>query len=131
VIAVADDFAKMVELLDKHDGSFLSVTQQFNTKTSMGRLTLNVLLSFAQFEREGKVDEALGCGPIARRTANEFATRLPHPGRRACGWTAIRRWVMTLAIGNYTDLVEEALVPIMFTKLEIRTRSALETGPAE
>ena len=46
------DFAKMVELLDKHDVSFVSVTQQFNTKTSMGRLTLNVLLSFAQFERE-------------------------------------------------------------------------------
>src|SRR3954464_7957960 len=46
------DFAKLVELFDKHDVSFVSVTQQFNTTTSMGRLTLNVLLSFAQFERE-------------------------------------------------------------------------------
>jgi len=46
------DFAKIVELLDQNGGSFVSVTQQFNTTTSMGRLTLNVLLSFAQFERE-------------------------------------------------------------------------------
>ena len=46
------DFAKLVELFDGHGVSFVSVTQQFNTTTSMGRLTLNVLLSFAQFERE-------------------------------------------------------------------------------
>jgi len=46
------DFAKMVEAFDAHGVSFVSVTQQFNTTTSMGRLTLNVLLSFAQFERE-------------------------------------------------------------------------------
>jgi DNA invertase Pin-like site-specific DNA recombinase len=46
------DFAKLVELFDKHEVSFVSVTQSFNTTTSMGRLTLNVLLSFAQFERE-------------------------------------------------------------------------------
>ena len=46
------DFAKMVELFDAHQVSFVAVTQQFNTTTSMGRLTLNVLLSFAQFERE-------------------------------------------------------------------------------
>jgi len=46
------DFAKIVEILDARGASFVSVTQQFNTTTSMGRLTLNVLLSFAQFERE-------------------------------------------------------------------------------
>jgi len=46
------DFAKMVELFDARGISFVAVTQQFNTTTSMGRLTLNVLLSFAQFERE-------------------------------------------------------------------------------
>ncbi len=46
------DFAKIIEQFDKHGVSFVSVTQQFNTTTSMGRLTLNVLLSFAQFERE-------------------------------------------------------------------------------
>ncbi len=46
------DFARIIELLEKHNCSFVSVTQQFNTKNSMGRLTLNILLSFAQFERE-------------------------------------------------------------------------------
>jgi site-specific DNA recombinase len=46
------DFAKIVEIFDRQGVSFVSVTQQFNTTTSMGRLTLNVLLSFAQFERE-------------------------------------------------------------------------------
>ena len=46
------DFAKIIEIFDKRGASFVSVTQQFNTTTSMGRLTLNVLLSFAQFERE-------------------------------------------------------------------------------
>jgi site-specific DNA recombinase len=46
------DFAKLTEVLDRHQVSFVAVTQQFNTSTSMGRLTLNVLLSFAQFERE-------------------------------------------------------------------------------
>ena len=46
------DFAKLVELFDQHGVSFVSITQSFNTTTSMGRLTLNVLLSFAQFERE-------------------------------------------------------------------------------
>ena len=46
------DFAKIVEILDRSKASFVSVTQAFNTTTSMGRLTLNVLLSFAQFERE-------------------------------------------------------------------------------
>ena len=46
------DFARMVELFDRHEVSFVSVTQAFNTTSSMGRLTLNVLLSFAQFERE-------------------------------------------------------------------------------
>ncbi len=46
------DFAKIVDVLDARGTSFVSVTQQFNTTTSMGRLTLNMLLSFAQFERE-------------------------------------------------------------------------------
>jgi site-specific DNA recombinase len=46
------DFFKLVEVFDQHDTSFVSVTQHFNTTSSMGRLTLNVLLSFAQFERE-------------------------------------------------------------------------------
>jgi site-specific DNA recombinase len=46
------DFAKLMEVFDRHDVSFVSVTQRFDTSTSMGRLLLNILLSFAQFERE-------------------------------------------------------------------------------
>src|ERR1700742_4889718 len=46
------DFAKLVDVFDRHHVTFVSVTQSFNTTTSMGRLTLNILLSFAQFERE-------------------------------------------------------------------------------
>jgi DNA invertase Pin-like site-specific DNA recombinase len=46
------DFARIVEVFEKNKASFVSITQQFNTTTSMGRLTLNILLSFAQFERE-------------------------------------------------------------------------------
>lgn len=46
------DFARIVDTFDRREVSFVSVTQVFNTTTSMGRLTLNVLLSFAQFERE-------------------------------------------------------------------------------
>jgi len=46
------DFARLVEIFDRHSVTFVSVTQSFNTTTSMGRLTLNILLSFAQFERE-------------------------------------------------------------------------------
>ena len=46
------DFCKLLDFFDKRGVAFVSVTQQFNTNTSMGRLTLNILLSFAQFERE-------------------------------------------------------------------------------
>ena len=46
------DFSRLVEVFDQHNVTFVSVTQSFNTTTSMGRLTLNILLSFAQFERE-------------------------------------------------------------------------------
>jgi len=57
------DFAKLVEVFDRNGVTFVSVTQSFNTTTSMGRLTLNILLSFAQFEREVR-RVRLGC--IAR-----------------------------------------------------------------
>ena len=46
------DFSKIIDVFDNHNASFVSITQHFNTTTSMGRLTLNILLSFAQFERE-------------------------------------------------------------------------------
>ena len=84
------DFAKLVELFDAHGVSFVSVTQQFNTTTSMGRLTLNVLLSFAQFEREATAERiAKPSAPhlfgrqerdfLPRRLRSEIG-RLPLPG---------------------------------------------------
>src|SRR5262245_969900 len=75
------DFVKSVEAFDARGVSFVSITQQFNTTTSMGRLTLNVLLSFAQFEREVP--------------ANASATRSQRPRRRVCGWAACHRLAMT------------------------------------
>ena len=72
------DFAKLVEVFERHNVTFVSVTQQFNTTTSMGRLTLNILLSFAQFERE----------VIGERIRDKFAAITQ---ARACGWAAGRR----------------------------------------
>jgi site-specific DNA recombinase len=46
------DFSRIMDVLDRHEATFVAVTQQFNTTSSLGRLTLNILLSFAQFERE-------------------------------------------------------------------------------
>ena len=75
------DFAKIVEIFDAHGVSFVSVTQQFNTTSSMGRLTLNVLLSFAQFEREvtgerirDKIAASKKKGPVDGRPACRSAT---------------------------------------------------------
>jgi site-specific DNA recombinase len=61
------DFARIMEVLDKHGVSFVSVTQQFNTTSSLGRLTLNILLSFAQFEREMIADRTKDKMSAARR----------------------------------------------------------------
>jgi site-specific DNA recombinase len=66
------DFAKLVELFDAYGVSFVSVTQSFNTTTSMGRLTLNVLLSFAQFERSEGARPHL----IAKRCASALSPNI-------------------------------------------------------
>jgi site-specific DNA recombinase len=71
------DFAKIVEILDARGTSFVSVTQQFNTTTSMGRLTLNVLLSLAQFERE----------VIGERIRDKIAASK----KKGCGWAGCHR----------------------------------------
>ena len=70
------DFAKIVEILDAKGTSFVSVTQQFNTTTSMGRLTLNVVPSLSS---------------SAKSSASASATRSPPRKRRGCGWAACRR----------------------------------------
>ncbi len=75
------DFAKIVDIFDAHGVAFVSVTQHFNTTTSMGRLTLNVLLSFAQFERE-----------VA---GERIRDRSPPRSGGGCGWAATCRSAMT------------------------------------
>ena len=72
------DFARMMQAFDTHKVSFVSVTQQFNTATSMGRLVLNVLLSFAQFERE----------IISERTRDKIAATR-RMGKWAGGWPVL------------------------------------------
>jgi site-specific DNA recombinase len=71
------DFAKLVELFDEHEVSFVSVTQSFNTTSSMGRLTLNVLLSFAQFEREVIGERVRDKIAASKRRASGSAARCP------------------------------------------------------
>jgi len=75
------DFARMMETFDRYQVAFVSVTQAFNTSTSMGRLVLNVLLSFAQFER--------------RSAGSGSGTRSPRPGARGNGLADNRPWVTT------------------------------------
>ena len=81
------DFARMVESFDAHGVPFVAVTQQFNTTTSMGRLTLNVLLSFAQFEREV--------------TGERIRDKIAASKRRASGWAGWCRSVTTCASDNW------------------------------
>jgi site-specific DNA recombinase len=75
------DFAKLVETFDEHEVSFVSVTQSFNTTSSMGRLTLNVLLSFAQFEREVSASVSV----TRSLPQNERASGSADPCRSATG----------------------------------------------
>jgi site-specific DNA recombinase len=70
------DFARIIEVFDRHQVAFVSVTQQFNTSTSMGRLVLNVLLSFAQFERE-IIGERIRDKIAAQRRKGKWAGGFP------------------------------------------------------
>jgi len=97
------DFARIVEVFDAHKVSFVSVTQAFNTTSSMGRLTLNVLLSFAQFERE-----------VTGERIRRQDTLLPRPV--VYGWAASFRWAMIWVIANCSLVTPR------------RTPSAISTG---
>ena len=83
------NFAKMVEIFDAQFVSFVALTQQFNTTTSMGRLTLNVLLSFAQFERE----------VTGERVRDKIAASKP----TGCEWVVLRRWDSTSVSGSWSS----------------------------
>ena len=71
------DFARLVDLFDQHKVSFVSITQQFNTTTSMGRLTLNILLSFAQFEREVTSERIRDKFALSRKKGKWMGGRVP------------------------------------------------------
>jgi site-specific DNA recombinase len=102
------DFAKIVEIFDAGGVSFVSVTQQFNTTTSMGRLTLNVLLSFAQFERE----------VTGERIRDKIAAS-KQKGMWMGGWVPIGydRKDRTLTI-NETEAVTVRTISDLFLKLK-------------
>jgi site-specific DNA recombinase len=85
------DFAKMVEMFDARGVSFVAVTQHFNTTTSMGRLTLNVLLSFAQFEREVTGERIRDKIAASKRKGMWMGGCLPLDMRfGSVGWSSIR-----------------------------------------
>jgi len=107
------DFAKIVEVLDAASASFVSITQAFNTTTSMGRLTLNVLLSFAQFEREVISERVRDKVAASKRKGMWMGGRVP------LGYEAIDRKLVV----NETEA--ETVRHIMRRYLEVGTVPAL------
>lgn len=111
------DFAKIVDVLDSNGASFVSVTQQFNTTTSMGRLTLNMLLSFAQFEREVTGERIRDEIAASKRKGLWMGGRVPL-GYRANGRTleiersetktVQRLFALYLELGSVRRLKQEA-----------------------
>jgi len=109
------DFSKIMDILEKNDVSFVSVTQQFNSATSMGRLTLNILLSFAQFERE----------TIAERTRDKMGA-----SRKLGKWMG-GRWILGYDVDSarrrlVVNEVEAARVRDIF-ELYLEKRSLIPT----
>ncbi|MGG5824095.1 recombinase family protein, partial [Falsiroseomonas sp. HW251] len=107
------DFAKLVEAMEAHGVTFVSVTQSFNTTTSMGRLTLNILLSFAQFERE----------VIGERIRDKFAAS------RARGMWMGGKVPLGYDVANRKLVVNEAEAPRVRRVFElfVETGSGVET----
>ena len=110
------DFAKLVEVFDRNGVTFVSVTQTFNTTTSMGRLTLNILLSFAQFEREVTAERIRDKVRASRMKGMWMGGTPPSAtGRRTASWSSTRsearnvRWIFErfVEIGSATMLARE------------------------
>ena len=109
-------FSKLVEIFDRHGVTFVSVTQSFNTTTSMGRLTLNILLSFAQFERE-VIGERIRDKVAASRKKGMWMGGVPPWGYRVENRKLVIdevraehvRWIFTrfIEIGSGTELARE------------------------
>jgi site-specific DNA recombinase len=135
------DFARIIEIFDRREVSFVSVTQQFNTTTSMGRLTLNILLSFAQFEREiiaerirDKVSSArrkgkyMGGMPALGYDVDRANRRLVvNPTEAELVQRVFRRFVQ---IGSTTELAKELNVQGFTTKTWTTQKGRLRPGSA-
>jgi site-specific DNA recombinase len=126
------DFAKLVELFDAHGVSFVSVTQQFNTTTSMGRLTLNVLLSFAQFEREVTSERIRDKIAASKRKGIWVGGTLPLGYERKDGKIAVveeEAELVRLIFRRYLELgsVNELLRDLRERNIRTKTR-LLSTG---
>ncbi len=131
------DFAKLVELFDTQGVSFVSVTQQFNTTTSMGRLTLNVLLSFAQFEREVTSERIRDKIAASKRKGLWVGGPLPLGYEMKDGKIAVvedeaervrliyRRY---LEVGGVNALVRDLRDKDIRTKIRLRTTGAAHGG---
>jgi site-specific DNA recombinase len=131
------DFAKLVELFDRHSVSFVSVTQSFNTTSSMGRLTLNVLLSFAQFEREvigERVRDKIAASkrkglwvggpiPLGYATANKKLIVIPEEGE-----TVRTMFRLYLECGSVGALAEELARRKIMSKVQRRASGRTRGG---
>src|SRR6266513_439023 len=120
------DFAKIVEILDARGASFVSVTQQFNTTTSMGRLTLNVLLSFAQFERE-VIGERIRDKIAASKKKGMWMGGVPPLGYRAQDGKLVviesEAEIVRMIFRRYAELGSVRLLKDEFEAREIKSKS--------
>src|SRR6476646_777203 len=119
------DFAKLVEIFDARSVSFVAITQQFNTTTSMGRLTLNVLLSFAQFERELASERARDKVAASRKKGKWTGGSVPlgydikdkklviNPNEAKIVWAIFSRY---LAVKSFQKVIDELNDKGMVTK---------------
>jgi site-specific DNA recombinase len=126
------DFARLVERLDSKGCSFVSVTQAFNTATSMGRLTLNVLLSFAQFEREVTAERIRDKIAASKKKGLWMGGSLPlgydrhpDPQRRELVVNPIEAQVARTLFTLYADLGNLRLVEIEAARRGLRPKSVI------
>ena len=131
------DFVKIVERFDQYDVSFISVTQQFNTTSSMGRLTLNVLLSFAQFEREvtgERIRDKIAAskrkglwmgGPVPLGYDTRNKKLVINEDEATSVRMLFRRY---LDLGNVRDLQREAERSGLVTKRRVRSDGSMAGG---
>jgi DNA invertase Pin-like site-specific DNA recombinase len=120
------DFAKIVEILDARGASFVSVTQQFNTTTSIGRLTLNILLSFAQFERE-VIGERIRDKIAASKKKGMWMGGVPPLGYRAQDGKLVviesEAEIVRMIFRRYAELGSVRLLKDEFEAREIKSKS--------